>query len=738
MPDRLVASLVLFSLLAAGPSPVAAAEPVDTEPVDAEPVDLVIYGGTAAAVTAAVQARDDGLSVVVVSPDEHLGGLSSGGLGWTDSGRKEVIGGLARQFYRDLKAHYDTPDAWTAQTRDEYLAHERFLKRPPLTDDAMWVFEPHVAEAIFDRMIDGIPLERGRLDRESGVTLEPSDRGRVITAIRTLDGREYRGRAFLDATYEGDLMAAAGVPYVVGREANAEFGETINGVQTHLAVKHQFPPGISPYVAAGDPSSGLLPGIGEETNATLPPDGTGDGRVQAYNFRMCLTDDPANRVPFPKPDGYDPQRYELLGRVLDAGWRRVFRKFDPAPNRKTDTNNHGPFSTDFIGRSAAYPDASYDEREAIVAAHAAYQQGLMWFLANDPRVPADVRGEMSRWGLAADEFRDNGHWPHQIYVREARRMRGVTVMSEPLVMGRQPVPRPIGMGSYNMDSHNVQRYVHRAEQQPSAGDEVRNEGDVQISPRGSYPIAYGTVLPPQEACTNLSVVCAVSATHIAYGSIRMEPVFMILGQSAAVATAIALDDNVPLQQVPYDTLAARLTQLGQVLDHETSTQNRKPPESYGGLVFDTGVAARTGGWTLSSATDPHVGPDYYVTDQPGLVTFDVTIPEGDASSNGDASPEGDAAPSTYPSSTYPPSTYEVRLACPVHPNRATDATATVTAMRAGADRLQRTAAIEQRAGELFKPLATIDQLAPGDRVIVTVRSGTDGYTAVDAVQLIEQ
>ena len=263
-----------------------------------------------------------------------------------------------------------------------------------------------------------------------------------------------------------------------------------------------------------------------------------------------------------------------------------------------------------------------------------------------------------------------------------------------------------------MDSHNVQRYVHRSGEQPSADDEVRNEGDVQISPRGSYPIAYGTVLPPAESCTNLSVVCAVSATHIAYGSIRMEPVFMILGQSAAAATAIALKQNVPLQEVPYPALAERLTQLGQVLDHESSTQNRKPPESYGGLVFDTDTAARTGGWTLSAATDPHVGPDYYVTEQPGLVTFDVTIPEGGASS------------------------YEVRLACPVHPNRATDATAAVTAIREATGPFRQTAAIEQQTGELFKPLATIDQLAPGDRLIVSVRSGTDGYTAVDAVQLI--
>ena len=700
-------------LLAADPAAGSSKSAPSDAPSDA-PYDLVIYGGTSAAVTAAIQATADGLHVVVVSPDEHLGGLSSGGLGWTDSGRKEVIGGLSRQFYQRLKAHYDDPAAWTAQTSDEYFAHPRFTKRRPTTDDAFWVFEPSVAEATFEAMIAeaGVPVHRGkekRLDRDAGVLMD----GPRIVSLRTLDGGVYAGRMFLDATYEGDLMAAAGVPYTVGRESNAKYDETINGVQTGNAVKHQFPDGISPYVVAGDPSSGLLPGINAEQP---PPDGTGDHRVQAYNFRMCLTDDPANRVPFPKPDGYDPQRYELLGRVLDTGWRGVQNKFDPAPNRKTDTNNHGAFSTDFIGQSYDYPEASYERRDAIVAEHERYQKGLMWFLANDPRVPADVREQMAPWGLAADEFADNGHWPHQIYVREARRMLGPVVMTERMVSGFEQVPDSIGMGSYNMDSHNVQRYVKRSreDRQPSAEDEVRNEGDVQISPRGSYPIAYGAIVPPKTACTNLTVPCAVSASHIAFGSIRMEPVFMILGQSAAAATAIALEQAVPVQDVPYEKLEAKLLALGQVLDHETSTARLKRFDlsTLDGYLYDTEQAARTGGWKLSAATSPHIGRDYYATNVPGLVTWEIAAPRA-----------GD---------------FEIRVAAPTHPNRATDAEFRAVATQSGllGGTMSMSKRVNLREGELFKTVGFVSGLKKGDSIVVSVKAGTDGYTTADAVQLI--
>jgi hypothetical protein len=510
--------------------------------------DLVIYGGTSSGVAAAVQAARMGKSAIVVSPDEHLGGLTSGGLGWTDSGRKEVVGGLAREFYRRIKQHYDRPEAWTYQKPEQYKQY-----RP--NDDAMWVFEPRVAERAFDAWIaeHKVPVVRDEwLDRAAGVKMH---NGRIVS-LTTLGGTTYRGRMFIDATYEGDLMAAAGVKFTVGREANSVYGETLNGVQTRNATKHQFDRFVDPYVRPGDPASGLLPRI-----SAGPPgeEGQGDRRVQAYCFRMCLTKVPENRVPFARPKGYDPAQYELLARYLQAGWNEVFGKFDPAPNGKTDTNNHGAFSTDNIGMNYDYPEASYARRREIIAEHAAYQQGLMHFLANDPRVPEKIRGEMSRWGLAKDEFVDNGHWPHQIYVREARRLVGPFVLAEPHLRRQKPTPEPVGMGSYNMDSHNVQRYV-------DAQGRARNEGDVQVNPGGPYPISYRALTPKPAECTNLLVSVCISTSHIAYGSVRMEPVFMVLGQSAATAAALAIEADCDVQQVDYARLRARLLADKQVLE----------------------------------------------------------------------------------------------------------------------------------------------------------------------------
>jgi len=420
----------------------------------------------------------------------------------------------------------------------------------------MWIFEPHVAEKVFDDLIaeHKIPLHRDEwLDRAQGVRKE----GNRIVAITTLSGKTYAGRAFIDATYEGDLMAAAGVTFHVGRESSTTYGEKWNGVQVGvLHHGHWFKKPVDPYVRPGDPASGLLPRISPDPPGTK---GDGDRRVQAYCFRMCLTDAPENRVPFPRPEGYDPKQYELLLRVFATGWREVFHKFDPIPNHKTDTNNHGPFSTDNIGCNYDYPEASYARRREIVREHETYQKGLMYFLANDPRVPDDVRTKMSAWGLAKDEFVDNGHWPHQLYIREARRMVGLYVMTENELLKRRPTPQSVGMGSYTMDSHNVQRYVQ-------ADGTVQNEGDIGVGTNGPYQIAYGTLVPKRGECENLLVPVCVSSSHIAFGSIRMEPVFMILGQSAATAAVLALDAGVATQDLDYARLRARLLADGQVLE----------------------------------------------------------------------------------------------------------------------------------------------------------------------------
>jgi hypothetical protein len=517
--------------------------------------DIVVYGGTSAGVSAAVQAARMGKSVVLVSPDRHLGGLSSGGLGWTDSGKKEVIGGIAREFYHRVYRHYQEPDAWRWQKAEEY--GNQGQGTPAIDGDArtMWIFEPHVAERIFEELVaeHGIPVHRDEwLDREKGV--ERTD-GR-ISAITMLSGKRYSGRAFIDATYEGDLMAAAGVTYHVGREANSVYGEETNGVQKDVRHHgHFFPDPVSPYVVPDDPSSGLVPLVHDGAPGE---NGQGDARIQAYCFRLCLTQVPENRVEFERPEGYDPARYELLARALEKGWDEVFHKFDPIPNAKTDTNNHGPFSTDNIGMNYDYPEASYQRRRAIIAEHEQYQKGLLYFLANEGRVPEPIRSEMARWGLAKDEFTDNGNWPHQIYVREARRMIGEYVMTEHDCLGTRDTPRSVGMGSYTADSHNVQRYV-------TPEGFVQNEGDVGVTLPAPYRISYGTIVPKAGEVENLLVPVAVSASHIAFGSVRMEPVFMILGQSAATAAAMAIDGEIPVQDVPYDALRERLRADGQVL-----------------------------------------------------------------------------------------------------------------------------------------------------------------------------
>ena len=521
--------------------------------------DVVVYGGTSAGVIAAVQAKRMGRSAIVVGPDRHLGGLSSGGLGFTDTGNKAVIGGLSREFYHRIWKHYDQPAAWKWQPREDY--GNRGQGTPAIDGEqrTMWIFEPHVAERVFEDLVreHQIPVHRDEwLDRTNGVKRT----GARIASITMLSGRTYAGRMFIDATYEGDLMAAAGVNYHVGREANSVYGETWNGVQTGvLHHRHHFgvlKEGVSPYVVPGDPASGVLPRISPH-----PPGehGQGDRKVQAYCYRYCVTDHPENRRPFPKPDGYDPRQYELLLRVFEAGWRETFDKFDPLPNRKTDSNNHGPFSTDNLGMNYDYPEAGYARRREILQEHETYQKGWLYFIANDPRVPADVREAMRRWGLPKDEFPDNDGWPHQIYVREARRLIGQYVMIEGNLLQKRPTPDSVGMGSYGIDSHNVQRYI-------TPEGLVQNEGDIGVGLKAPYAIAYGALVPRRGQVDNLLVPVCVSSSHIAFGSIRMEPVFMILGQSAATAAVMAIEGGLAVQEVAYSRLREQLLKDGQVLE----------------------------------------------------------------------------------------------------------------------------------------------------------------------------
>ncbi len=518
-------------------------------------VDIVVYGGTAGGVAAAVQAARMGKTVVLIEPTRRLGGLTTGGLGQTDIGNKQAIGGIAREFYQRVRRHYDKAESWRYETWEKYRGGGQ--NRNAGSEDSMWTFEPSVALSILNDLVreHKVPVIYGeRLDRQRGVIASAAGK---IAAIRMKSGRVFRGRMFIDTTYEGDLMALAGVSYTVGREANAQYGETLNGVQTAQARFHQFQPGVDPYVRRGDPASGLLPGIDPDGPGA---EGSGDHRVQAYCFRLCLTDQPENRLPIKKPAGYRESDYELLFRNFESGETGVPWIHSLMPNRKTDINNRLGFSTDFIGQNYKYPEASDGKRAQIVALHKHYQQGLMWTLANHPRVPEAIRRQLAPWGLCRDEFVETGGWQEQLYIREARRMIGETVMTQHHCQRREVASNPVGMAAYGMDSHNTQRHL-------DANGKVRNEGDVEVGVKQPYPISYGAILPRAAECQNLLVPVCVSASHIAYGSIRMEPVFMVLGQSAATAAAQAIDEQVAVQRISYERLRERLLADRQVLEN---------------------------------------------------------------------------------------------------------------------------------------------------------------------------
>lgn len=525
------------------------------ENTDTYNADVIIYGGTSAAVTAAVQVVRMGKSVIIVSPDIHPGGMSSSGLGFTDTGNKEVIGGLAREFYQLIYDHYQKPESWKWQLKSEY--GNRGQGSPAIDGEkrTQWIFEPHVAEEAFELMIadNNITVFRDEwLDRETGVVKRKGQ----IRSIKTLSGKVFKGKIFIDTTYEGDLMAAAGVTYTIGREANSTYNESWNGVQKGVFHHgHYFKDNIDPYKIPGDPSSGLLPRISPESPGE---NGTGDDKIQAYCFRLCLTKHPENKVPITLPEGYDSTQYELLVRVSEKRWDEFFNKYDPIPNLKTDVNNHGPFSYDNIGMNWDYPDASYERRKEIIQEHITYQKGLLYFTATDKRIPEKIRKIMNEWGYSKDEFADNGYWPYNIYVREARRMTGEYVMTENDVLGKRDVPEPIGMGSYTMDSHNVQRYV-------TTEGFVQNEGDIGVHPGNPYQIAMGSILPHEDECSNLLVPVCVSSSHIAFGSIRMEPVYMILGQSAATIGCMAIDNRENIHELSYEEIREKLESDGQIL-----------------------------------------------------------------------------------------------------------------------------------------------------------------------------
>lgn len=484
-------------------------------------VDLCIYGATSAGVTAAYTASHAGKSVLLIDPGTRIGGLSSGGLGQTDIGNKYVVTGVALDFYRKIGKYYNGFE--------------------------QWIFEPKVAESVFKNYLSNSTTEQmlgyrlvevktdNRLIKSIAVTpSESKDNQQIVVSAKM----------FMDCTYEGDLLAKAGVSYHVGRESNATYGETINGVQ--LLDGHQFPDGVDPYKIKGSASSGLLWGINDES---VKINGTGDNKVQAYNYRIALTNIPENRITITQPDHYDPAKYELLKRQKEIQpWKSMQDVFiwSLMPNGKTDINNRNGFSTDMIGMNWDYPEADYFKRKEIIKAHEDYTKGLLYFVANDPSVPMAIRDEFKKWGYPRDEYVDNGNWSPQLYVREARRMIGDVVMTEHHCQGHEKVNDGIGFAAYTMDSHNCDRVV--------VNGMVKNEGNVEVGGFSPFPISYRSIVPKKEEINNLLVPVCLSASHIAFGSIRMEPVFMVLAQSAAVAACLAIDQKLSIQDVDVNRI----------------------------------------------------------------------------------------------------------------------------------------------------------------------------------------
>jgi hypothetical protein len=500
---------------------------------------------------AAVAAADRGARVVLAEPGRHIGGMTSGGLGYTDVGDRRVIGGLSARFYADVAAHYGVGD-W------HYAGPE-----------------PHVAEAILTAWLEraGVVVVLGA--GLAGLVV----RDGVIEQVTLADGSRYGAGVFVDAGYEGDLMAAAGVRYRIGREDRTLHRETLAGRAEIAPGMHNFPVIVSPFA---DPDArypglpeapvpgGLLPLIHDRPLAVV---GSGDGGVMAYGYRVCLTtaDD---RIPIERRDGYDEAEFELArryfaamaaeGRELKAG--RMVGLEPNLPGGKCDGNSLGPVSLNLLdGSNWAYPDGTRSEREAIRRRHLEYIHDLLYFLSTDPAAPAGVRRELQRWGLPADEFADTGGWPHQLYVREARRMTGEYVLTEhDLVRPRHPVPDAVAMGSYHIDIREVQRTWRWVWEHPTPIPQTVNEGYLSVPVR-PYPVPYRCLLPRREECANLLVPVCVSASHVAFASVRMEVQYQMLGAAAGVAAALAVRSGAAVHDVPVTDLQSHLAADGQVL-----------------------------------------------------------------------------------------------------------------------------------------------------------------------------
>jgi len=629
--------------------------PEKVEPRQVE-ADICVYGGTSGGVVAAIQATRMGKSAVLLSFGKHVGGLTTGGLSHTDGGGADVCGGIAREFYNQIGQRN---------------------------------FKPSDAEAVYQKMLRDAGVEVHYLAHLDKVNKE----GTQITSIAMEDGLVVKAKQFIDATYEGDLFARAGVSYAVGREANSVYDETYDGIQKPGTGGHNFSTDIDPYVTPGDPASGLLPRI--VADGGVP--GEGDKAIQAYCFRMRLVKG-ENRLPFPRPNVYDTQQYEVLARLFESG-------ADPRMGWSIDTNNHhlfnGAYFIDFVGGNTDWPEGDWVTREKIFQDHANYQIGVMYFLTHSPRIPEPWRKRFAAYGLPTDEYQDTGGWTHELYIREGRRMLSDYVMTQDNCQGYEVPEDSIGLASYNMDSHHCQMVA--------VDGAIRNEGNVEIrvSP---YPIAYRAITPKASECTNLLVPVALSSSHISFGSIRMEPVFMILGQSAATAASQAIDGNLTVQNVKYDQLAKQLLADGQIIQYAGSSTGPISAKQLDGIVVDDRDAKLTGQWEESSHIRPYVGRGY---------RHDQNQAKGKSTA-------------TF-AAKLKPGEYEVRLAYSANSNRASNLPVTIS-HAAGQQEVVVNQCEKPTIDEIFVSLGKFRFDQQGE--VVVSNAGTNGHVIIDAVVFV--
>lgn len=657
--------------------------------------DVIVYGATPGGFCAAIAAAREGVSVVLLEPTNHIGGVNTGGLCFSDSNQtvRSTVLGLFEEWHQSIEQDY--------QQRDVKLPYQVGTK-----DHTHWTYEPHIAMKITRAMLD----EAGVKVLTQRILKSVSKDGARLTKLNTSDG-EFVAKVFVDATYEGDLMAASGVSWTIGREGRAEFGEPLAGKQYS---KRRMD------ISGRDAEGKLLPLI---TTDDAGPEADGDNKVMVYSFRLCLTKDAANRVPFPAPANYDPARFEVVRRYF-AKEKRPILLWDlyPLPGNKFDANNGiwKQFSMGLVGACNGWSEADEAGRAKSWEAHKQYTLELYHFLTTDAAVPENLRKEMSEFGLCKDEFDAYDHWSPQLYVREGRRMKGAYVVSQKDIMDQPEKQDAIVVSSFPIDSHDCQRVA--------TPDGVINEGTimpVRVPGRKhgyAYHVPYRAITPIDSECSNLLVPVALSCTHVAYSSIRVEPTWMILGQSAGIAAALSAKQNLAVQRLPYPALRERLLAQKQVLalpvladlPPEPKGAMSIDPKSLPGIVLDDSHAELRGVWSHSSNFKPHIGTGY-VHDEKSSDGGSIAIFRFKPTKSG---------------------RHELRMAYSAHETRTTKLPLVI---RSGAHETKLTVdqTVALPVGEAFRSIGSIELEAGSDSTITLSNTETEGFVIVDAFQVIE-